>query len=72
MKEFQKLELKPKASSFELTEEVIKKPYGAERKKLFPTDTGMVVTDFLIEHFPDIVDYGFTAKVEEEFDEIAE
>jgi DNA topoisomerase-1 len=51
---------------------VIQKPYGAERKKLFPTDTGMVVTDFLIEHFPDIVDYGFTAKVEEEFDEIAE
>lgn len=72
MKDFQKLELKPKGSSYELTEEVIKKPYGAERKKLFPTDTGMVVTDFLIEHFPDIVDYGFTAKVEEEFDEIAE
>lgn len=72
MKDFQKLELKPKGSSFELTEEVIQKPYGAERKKLFPTDTGMVVTDFLIEHFPDIVDYGFTAKVEEEFDEIAE
>jgi len=57
---------------FILKEEVIQKPYGAERKKLFPTDTGMVVTDFLIEHFPDIVDYGFTAKVEEEFDEIAE
>jgi DNA topoisomerase-1 len=32
----------------------------------------MVVTDFLIEYFPDIVDYGFTAKIEEEFDEIAE
>jgi DNA topoisomerase I len=72
MKDFQKLELKPKGNVFELTEEVIQKPYWAERKKLFPTDTGMVVTDFLIEHFPDIVDYGFTAKVEEEFDEIAE
>ena len=72
MKDFQKFELKPKNSSFELTEEIIKKPYWAERKKLFPTDTWMVVTDFLIEHFPDIVDYWFTAKVEEEFDEIAE
>lgn len=68
MKEFQKLEL----FKGEITEEVIKKPYGAERKKLFPTDTGMVVTDFLIEHFPSIVDYGFTAAIEQEFDEIAE
>src|SRR5690606_9964485 len=44
---------------------------GAEKNKLFPTDTAMVVTDFLIEHFPSIIDYSFTAKVEEEFDEIA-
>lgn len=46
--------------------------YGAEKKKLFPTDVGMVVTDFLLEHFPDIMQYQFTAKVEEEFDEVAE
>ncbi len=45
---------------------------GAEKQKLFPTDIGMVVNDFLVEHFPSIVDFHFTAKVEEEFDEIAE
>jgi DNA topoisomerase-1 len=45
---------------------------GAEKAKLFPTDIGMVVTDFLIKYFPTILDYNFTAKVEEEFDEIAE
>jgi DNA topoisomerase-1 len=45
---------------------------GAEKAKLFPTDIGMVVNDFLIQYFPDILDFNFTAKVEEEFDEIAE
>lgn len=45
---------------------------GAEKQKLFPTDIGMVVNDFLVEHFPSIVDFHFTAKVEEEFDQIAE
>ncbi len=45
---------------------------GAEKQKLFPTDIGMVVNDFLVEHFPTIVDFHFTAKVEEEFDVIAE
>lgn len=45
---------------------------GAEKAKLFPTDIGMVVTDFLIQYFPEILDYNFTAHVEEEFDEIAE
>jgi DNA topoisomerase-1 len=45
---------------------------GAERNKLFPTDLGMVVTDFLSEHFNKIMDYSFTAKIEEEFDEIAD
>jgi DNA topoisomerase-1 len=44
---------------------------GAERGKLFPTDLGTVVTDFLSEHFQRIMDYHFTAKIEEEFDEIA-
>lgn len=44
---------------------------GAERAKLFPTDLGLVVTDFLKEYFSDVMDYGFTAKIEEEFDEIA-
>ncbi|HEY0977416.1 MAG TPA: type I DNA topoisomerase [Flavobacteriales bacterium] len=45
---------------------------GAEKQKLFPTDIGMVVNDFLVEHFPTVVDLNFTAKVEEEFDVIAE
>lgn len=45
---------------------------GAEKAKLFPTDLGMVVTDFLKEHFTKVMDYGFTAKIEEEFDEIAQ
>lgn len=45
---------------------------GAEKSKLFPTDIGMVVNDFLVEQFPNILDYSFTARVEEEFDEIAE
>lgn len=45
---------------------------GAEKSKLFPTDIGMVVTDFLQQYFPKIMDYHFTASVEEEFDEIAE
>ena len=45
---------------------------GAEKAKLFPTDTGIVVNDFLTEYFPNILDYNFTASVEKEFDEIAE
>ncbi|MGN6640839.1 MAG: type I DNA topoisomerase [Mucilaginibacter sp.] len=45
---------------------------GAERGKLFPTDIGSVVNDFLIQYFKDIVDYHFTAGVEKQFDEIAQ
>ncbi len=45
---------------------------GVEKGKLVPTDTGTVVNDFLIECFPDILDYNFTANVEKQFDEIAE
>lgn len=44
---------------------------GSTKGKLVPTDIGMVVNDFLMEHFPDILDYSFTAKVESKFDEIA-
>jgi DNA topoisomerase-1 len=44
---------------------------GAEKKKLFPNDIGIVVNDFLADHFNEIVNYNFTASVEEEFDEIA-
>lgn len=45
---------------------------GAEKSKLFPTDVGMVVTDFLMENFKQIMDYNFTASVEKDFDDIAE
>ncbi|MGB2752655.1 MAG: type I DNA topoisomerase [Pyrinomonadaceae bacterium] len=45
---------------------------GAEKSKLFPSDLGLVVTDFLKQHFDAIMDYGFTAKIEGEFDEVAD
>ncbi len=45
---------------------------GAEKSKLFPTDLGLVVTDFLKQYFEDIMDYGFTARIENEFDDVAE
>lgn len=44
---------------------------GTEKNKLFPTDIGMVVNDFLLKHFSDVFDYSFTANIEKEFDEIA-
>ncbi|MDX9749695.1 MAG: type I DNA topoisomerase [Flavobacteriales bacterium] len=55
-----------------ITDTTANETAGAEKQKLFPTDIGMVVNDFLVEHFPTIVDLNFTAKVEEEFDVIAE
>ena len=45
---------------------------GSEKGKLIPTDVGIVVNDFLMDHFPGIMDYNFTAKVEQDFDQIAE
>ncbi|MEI8052871.1 MAG: type I DNA topoisomerase [Bacteroidota bacterium] len=45
---------------------------GAEKSKLFPTDLGLVVTDFLNQHFQNVMDYSFTANIEKEFDEIAD
>lgn len=55
-----------------ITETQATEVHGAEKSKLFPSDIGMVVNDFLVEHFPNIVDYNFTATVEKEFDEIAD
>ncbi|MES2591739.1 MAG: type I DNA topoisomerase [Bacteroidota bacterium] len=55
-----------------ISEEIKTEGTGAEKSKLFPTDIGMVVNDFLLAQFPQIMDFNFTAKVEEEFDEIAE
>ena len=45
---------------------------GSEKGKLVPTDVGMVVNEFLTRYFPDILDFNFTARIEEKFDEIAE
>jgi DNA topoisomerase-1 len=45
--------------------------HGAEKNKLFPTEIGKIVNDFLVKYFAEVVNYGFTAKVEEEFDAIA-
>ncbi|MDE7442691.1 MAG: DNA topoisomerase I, partial [Muribaculaceae bacterium] len=56
----------------QITSETNTEMAGSERGKLIPTDIGVVVNDFLTEYFPDILDYNFTAKVEEKFDEIAE
>ena len=55
-----------------LTEETRTETVGSEKSKLLPTDVGTVVTDFLVENFPQIMDYNFTAKVEKEFDDVAE
>ena len=55
-----------------LTETVKTELTGQEKSKLLPTDVGTVVNDFLMEYFPDILDYNFTASVEKEFDEVAE
>lgn len=55
-----------------ITDEVISKQTGGEKGKLLPTDTAIVVTDFLTKHFGDIIDYDFTASVEAEFDNIAQ
>ncbi|GIV45382.1 MAG: DNA topoisomerase 1 [Ignavibacterium sp.] len=59
------------AQNGKLKKEIKTEITGADKGKLFPTDIAMVVTDFLMKHFPQIMDYQFTAKVEEELDEIA-
>lgn len=55
-----------------LDEKIKQEITGTEKSKLFPTEIGKVVTDFLMSGFKNIMDYNFTARVEEEFDEIAE
>ncbi len=64
---FQVISLKDKSITTKTSSEVT----GTEKSKLFPTDIGAVVNDFLVAHFKDIVDFHFTASVEKEFDEIA-
>ena len=68
LRKYAQLELK----SGVITEHTKSETTGKERNKLSPTDIGIVVTDFLVENFEQILDYQFTAKVEAEFDEIAQ
>lgn len=56
----------------QISSEIKSEIHGAEKGKLYPTDIGIIVNDFLQLYFPDIMDYNFTARVEEEFDEIAQ
>ena len=56
----------------QITQKKKKEITGSDKGKLVPTDIGIVVNDFLIENFPEIMDYNFTAKVEQQFDRIAE
>jgi DNA topoisomerase-1 len=58
--------------SDKLTEKSLTEVIGSDKGKLVPTDIGMIVNDFLVNHFAHILDYNFTAKVEKDFDEIAE
>ena len=55
-----------------ISDTTAKEIYGSEKAKLVPTDIGMVVNDFLLDFFPQILDYNFTADIEKEFDEVAE
>jgi len=58
--------------SAQVSEKVLKENTGSDKGKLVPTDIGTIVTDFLVKNFSNILDYNFTAKVEQDFDEIAE
>ncbi len=55
-----------------VTDKALTEKVGSDKGKLVPTDIGMIVTDFLVNHFDQILDYNFTAKVEEDFDSIAD
>lgn len=67
-REYAELTLKGDAVSQTVKSENV----GADKGKLVPTDTGIVVNDFLLQYFPEIMDYNFTAHVEKDFDEVAE
>lgn len=69
-REYKELTLSKKSNTIE--NKTLTEITGAEKKKLFPTDIAMVVNDFLTEYFENIIDYSFTARVEKEFDEIAQ
>ena len=55
-----------------LSDKMVSETYGSEKSSLKPTDVGTVVNDYLIDYFPQVLDYNFTANIEKEFDEVAE
>jgi DNA topoisomerase-1 len=55
-----------------LTDKMVSETFGSEKASLKPTDVGVVVNDYLIDYFPQVLDYNFTANIEKEFDEVAE
>ena len=66
-REYRLLKLKEDA----ITKVVEAETFGTEKSKMFPTDIGMLVNDFLMQHFQTVMDYGFTADIEREFDDIS-
>ena len=61
-----------KLKNGKMTDKMTHETYGSEKASLKPTDIGTVVNDFLIQYFPQVLDYNFTASIEKEFDEVAE
>ena len=61
-----------KLKNGKMTDKMTSETYGSEKASLKPTDIGTVVNDFLIQYFPQVLDYNFTASIEKEFDEVAE
>lgn len=68
----ERISIECKLKDGEINRTEAKEITGAEKNKLFPTNTAMVVNDFLVDHFPNVIDYSFTADVEQQFDDIAQ
>lgn len=71
-REVLELELTNGSGNFHIEKRIVTEKTGADRGKLVPTPAGELIADFLVNHFDEIVNYGFTAKVEESFDDIAD
>ena len=67
----ERISIECKLEKGEITRNEVVEITGVEKNKLFPTNTAMVVNDFLVDHFPNVVDFHFTADVEQQFDDIA-
>lgn len=68
----ERISIEMRLKSGDIKREEVTEITGAEKNKLFPTNTAMVVNDFLVDHFPNVIDYHFTADVEQQFDDIAQ